>query len=648
MLGSKVDRPRHEASADTRRTQQHRQAVSDDIYTALTHQIQNVTDAPIHKARLRIPLDLGIHILDSISHKLHSVYITEGTRLHQLLQVPLNQHTDAPWINNYLGVHLRECRDKRQFELELPRALEQLRSWSIGEIEGHDDEGLGLIVCLGQLLTWLCHSNGTDHTSFAYAIFTSLDDSVSMALSWSHRERTFSIQPGPRFLWLLWAAVELSFRLSCVHGQLHKDIRDKTVGYIDQLLNALLEAGFSGVEEDLNAARAGHPITNDIIDIWVCVIHVSQSVKIEQSEGLSLWSRIEVIFKNAERLPRSPLERSESIWMAVFTITALSQFTDRGTVDEHPLLSSHWPLVSLAVSSINLHAGDDAKYSSRVLRKRDLFIRGLLARCLILNIQWGWKLTASVELLNDLCEIFRSRQFSRLHGESLRLPLFLTETEGFHLVEHFDVHDSGHDLFLKLIIRADHDLRAHSTSEVPQKQTKKLLSMMLPVSTAQFTENKPPSGRDLSKLYNRYASVMVAAHLDFANFRSRTQQAQRYSDFRVADWKSRHANIRVMTLFGLAAMTNGLPMEDVLLWQSTICTFLLSEVRELEAHMTDVKIPRLKFHQERLALCVQMALGSVRFVYERMSEPGWKPKMPALPNPSMLQTGVCSNLASLC
>jgi hypothetical protein len=590
-----------------------------DLLVALTKPTnhENVQDGA--RISSRIMLDLSIPLLDSSTHKLCSTYICQGTRLVQLLRTDSREDADHPWLNNYLGVDLQSCKNTELFETQLPVAFRQLHKWSMGEIDCRPRDGIELIASLGRLLSWLCRGYLGDTRYLTKTVCRGIDDLLSSISRRPPSNARLSIAAGNRALWLYWVAVELSFRLWIASDDTNTEVGNKLDEYIDRLLDALLETSFPDIEKHLNEADYDRPIRNDLIDIWICVIHLLQHRSLASKDGL--WSRVTRVLVTARWLPESALERSELMWMAAFALTALSQFTSLGVVTAHPVLNAHWPLISLAVSSIHLGAAEDEKHDSRLRRKRDLFIRGLLARCLLLRTRWAWKLATSVELLNELCEIFRTRQFSCLQGESPDFPLFLTDSKGYAHIHNFDARDSGFDLFLKLIVTAVHDLRAYAPPEPAVKQTKKLLSMALPVATAQFTQSKPPTGRELSRLYNRYSAVLVAAQLDELSptaFRMRVLHARRYSHFENADWKSRHANIRAFMHFATTAVERGLPRGEVISWLMSIHSQLLAEVQNLEAQSRTSINPELEIQTIQVVQCVQLVVGSVRSIFERM------------------------------
>lgn len=567
----------------------------------------------------RAILDLSIPLLDPTTHRLRSNYICQGTRLIQLLREEPREDTDHPWLNNYLEVDLQSCKNAGHFEVQLSIALRQLRKWALGEIRCRPRDGTELIASLGRLLFWLFREHPEDAHHLIQIVQRSLANLLSSVLGRPHCNPRLSGEMGNRYLWLYWVAVELSFRLWTASDCRCENVGSELDGHIDRLLGALLEASLPDIAGHLNEADCSRPIQSDLIDIWVCVIHLLQHTSLNSQHGL--WTRVTRILVTAPWLPTSSLERGELMWMAAFVITAISQFTSLGVVADRPVLDAHWPLISLAVSTICLSVEDDEKHDPHIQQQRDLFIRGLLARCLLLRTRWAWKLTTSVELLNELCEIFRSRQFSCLRGESPDFPPFLADSKACAHFHDFDASDSGFGLFLKLIVRAVQDLRAYATPETASKQTKKLLSMVIPVATAQFTQLKPPTGQELSRLYNRYSAVLVAAQLDEPSataFRMRVLHARRYSDFQYADWESRYANIRALAHFANTAIERGETQEEVISWLMSIHSQLLVEVHSLEAQSSNPVHPQLNTQAVQVILCVQLVVGFVRCVFERM------------------------------
>ncbi|KAF9511341.1 hypothetical protein BS47DRAFT_1298948 [Hydnum rufescens UP504] len=228
-------------------------------------------------------------------------------------------------------------------------------------------------------------------------------------------------------------------------------------------------------------------------------------------------------------------------------------------------------------------------------------------------------MAGSVEVINQLSEIFRVRQFAGLTGESPNFPLFITKDDSDSTFEHYNPRDAAFDLLLKLVLRAVLDLRKAPVESNPSKQIRRLLSMVVPVGTAQFSRDNPPIDDDLSRLYNRYSSVLLAFRLDptTKTMRSRIQQAQRYSDFKIADWKSRQATIRAMMYFAIGVVKAGLELKDTIEWLSAINGSLLADFKQAECALKiDPIDPRAKEQRSQILIAVQLSLGAIRFVLQ--------------------------------
>jgi hypothetical protein len=237
----------------------------------------------------------------------------------------------------------------------------------------------------------------------------------------------------------------------------------------------------------------------------------------------------------------------------------------------------------------------------------------------------------------------------RLDGGSPNFPLFITKDDSDSGFEHYNPSDAAFDLLLKLDLRAVLDLRRAPEESSSSKQIRRLLSVVIPVETARFSRDNPPIDDELSRLYNRYSSVLLAFRLDTTakTMRSRIQQAQRYSDFRVADWKSRHATIRAMMYFAIAIVKAGLELKDVIEWLSSINGSLLVDFKQADhALRIDPTDPRAKEQRSQILVAVQLSLGAVRFVLQSFNSSSHYAN--TYPDPSFLQTGTqCAVLSIL-
>lgn len=576
----------------------------------------------------RIALDLRLPVLERASHSLGSV-IFHGTRLAQLLREP-TEAEDTLWLNNYLGVDLHGCKEAGIFAARLPFALSQLSLWAVGSLEEYGaDEAFELIHSLGKLVSW--HTRNLLSPSsegLVHSLPSLMSENFDVMVHWLAENPEEDKRLEHRSLWVYWMRTELLFQVFRVR-EAQETVWSSALEYwIDQLLAKLLRVGFSGIIRSLRRADGTSPIYNHCIDVWVSLIHLHDILHRHFGKS-SLWERLLI---QLTHLPRQPSQlRGELIWAVALTLTTLSRFSVLGTVTETPMLPACWPLISLAIKEVILSDDPTTSLDLGGLRKRDLYLRGLLARCLLLRTRWKWSLSDSFDLLNELRHVFASRQFKGLHGEPPGFSMFITNPIEANLANEFH-RDSAFDFFLKLIILAIQDGRSERSVEEASKLSKKLLSMALPVSYVQFDREHPPTEQQLSGLYNRYSVALVVAKLDATTFAARVRQARRYSDFGVADWSSREANIRAVMYFAMAAVQSRVALGDVTSWMRSIDEHLINELRQhpLGPH----EAQKNEFHTQLLRM-IQLSLGSRRLLFESMIAT----EQPVYPDPELLIAG---------
>ncbi|KAF8315390.1 hypothetical protein DL93DRAFT_891006 [Clavulina sp. PMI_390] len=429
-----------------------------------------------------------------------------------------------------------------------------------------------LISDLGRTLTWICYDDPNIVSVLRQDLIPALEVCLTRVKRWSSDNASLSQASGYRYVWVYWLAIEQAYRLMLAAND------DWTTGhfinaFLTQAVDALLRIGFSSIVDDLNNHQ---PIRNNVADVWVCIIHLLQAPGFKKHPGI--WSLVINIVQRASWLPSDPLGGSEVIWKAAFGITALSQFSPSGRLLQAPLLAAAWPLVEAATSPIFFGIDRDGSTGASVLEERDLYLRGILGRCLLLRLRWRWDLSDALDVLHCLGHIFRSRDFCGLHGESCGFPPFLTQFGQFSLVEVFDPDDAGYDIFLKLVVLAISDLRS-SPSHGAENGVKKLMSTLTPVSTTNFTPSSPPaSERHLAKLYNLYSSILTAAHVDplgAQGFTRRLRQAFIVSNFQTADMMSRSVIVRAVGLFCTEALRKGYPLVNIISWWEEILAQVL-------------------------------------------------------------------------
>jgi Mus7/MMS22 family len=426
---------------------------------------------------------------------------------------------------------------------------------------------------------------------------------------------------------LYWFAVEMHLRLVYAHLQRTRLMENATgtttqaaEQYCVQLLRRLLEYGLDRTIGLLQNGQLSDttPSNLRILELWICVFHVAPFLTSIPVSGTSkptppFWRVVEAAMDAQSNKPDSQLYESERIWRTIFNLCAVSQFSLEGFSTSATRLEAHWPVVKKALACIRLSADvrDNSKPAS-TLHKRDTYLRLVTARCFLLCTRWNWRLNDADDVFQELCAIFRSRQFSNLLGEPDDFPTFIREGK----LTFLDAHrkdDTAFSLFLKLIVRAAKDF--HEMDGIPRiKATKlvRLLNLAVPVGSTSFTKNAPPIGQGLSMLYNRYSATFVAIYVDPSakHVRSRLQQVRRYVAFKDADCDSRTAAIRSMMHVAILLRHLSEPLDDVLSWASEMIDDLIGELTSIQARDGDPT----QNAKEELVVLVQLLLGSIRMI----------------------------------
>jgi Mus7/MMS22 family len=427
---------------------------------------------------------------------------------------------------------------------------------------------------------------------------------------------------------LYWFAVEMHLRLVYTY-QKRGSMSDRATPtitthtaeqYCVQLLCRLLEYGFDRTIGLLQNGQLNNTISSNLraLEFWICIFHVApyfknHPVNIKTKPVPPFWRLVEAGMDGQANRPDSQLYESERIWQTIFSLCAVSQFSLEGLSTSTPRLEAHWPIVRKALRCIRLSADvrDNSKPTS-TLHKRDTYLRLVTARCFLLCTRWNWRLNEADDMFQELCAIFRSRQFSNLLGEPDDFPTFIREgNEAF-----LDVHqpnDTAFGLFLKLIVRASKDfLQMDGVGRLRGAKLARLLSLAVPVGSTSFTKNTPPTGQGLSMLYNRYSAIFVSISVDSSSkhIRSRLQQVRRYIAFRDADYDSRTAAIRSMMHIAILLRHLNKPLDDILLWASEMIDDLIEDTVSSQVRSGG---PAQR-EKDQLVVLVQLLLGSIRII----------------------------------
>ena len=429
-----------------------------------------------------------------------------------------------------------------------------------------------------------------------------------------------------RPLTLYWFAVEIHLRLVYARQKRVRQTEDTSSAtshaagqFCVQLLRRLLEYGLNRTIGLLQNGRLQDTTSSNLraLELWICIFHVAPfltnlSVSVA-SKPTPFWQVVEAAMDAQSNKPDSQLYESERIWRMTFSLCVVSQFSLEGLSTSTARLEAHWPIVKRALKCIRLSADvrDNSKSASTLL-KRDTYLRLITARCFLLCTRWKWCLNDADDMFQELCAIFRSRQFSNLLGEPDDFPAFIRlgyET----LLDTHQKDDTAFSLFLKLIVHAAKDflkVEGPTSNRLRRGKLVRLLNLAVPVGSTTFTKDAPPTGQELSMLYNRYSAIFVAIFVDSSatNIRSRLQQIRRYISFKDADSDSRAASIRSMMHLGILLRHLNKPLDDILSWASSMLDNLLAE--STSDKVQDDNPGQSTINE--LVVLVQLLLGSIR------------------------------------
>ncbi|KAG7093821.1 hypothetical protein E1B28_007461 [Marasmius oreades] len=335
-----------------------------------------------------------------------------------------------------------------------------------------------------------------------------------------------------------------------------------------------------GISKALSHVRNNKHLTDSssmsqrIAELWVCLFHVTP--------GNAFWKLVEDVFQ--DRMGDGDgLDTSEAIWSSLSGLCALAQFTVHGVTTSNSRLPPAWNIVSLALKQVRLGADHniDDHLSSKTLQTRDRYIRLLMARCFLLNSLWKWKLDspASSTVLNQLLEIFRSRNFANLVGEKKPdFPAFFS-THNWRLCSQYNENDTAFELYLKLIVQAAGGAETDGLGgRIVSPRIRKLLSLVTPQSALTFGIDGS-SSPDVSMLYNRVAAVSLTIYLDPSTHASRLSHARKYINFQEADANTRTVFIQCLMRLSMLMVISRIPMTETFAWFGDIGNVLAREVK---------------------------------------------------------------------
>ncbi|KAL5513076.1 hypothetical protein ACEPAH_3474 [Sanghuangporus vaninii] len=392
---------------------------------------------------------------------------------------------------------------------------------------------------------------------------------------------------------VMWFIVDLATRVLAAVQREGGDIDTDQCQWkvaVSLLLNTLIEYGVESALAPIEKRDMSSPTTQlRAAELWVCMIHLLSQAN--RFSGASLdgngvfWSVILQTVKGKKARAMSNIGFSEHLWKLVFGLCALSHFSSHGIATSEPRLAPCWDVVGLALDTIRLtyDKTEDAKIPRESLKRRDKYVRMVVARCFMLGTKWKWPLRDANVVFKKLVDIFRSRNFGNLLGEESEFPAFL-RYQNIELLNELQRSDSAFGVYLKLVMQAARAEPAGSRSDSRTKsRLMKLLSLVVPLSGVPFSRINVPTTDELSMLINRFSAIIIAILVDGkenANIQHRIDQARRFVNFIDTDDRSRDVCIKAAMHITIAASHLTLEPKLPLQWLGEMCQTLLEEFQK--------------------------------------------------------------------
>ena len=584
-----ASRPRFEPAPPKKRKDYEKTHSTSTVFEQRPHNAQSTSvypqalDARENNIK-HITCDLDIKRLHSGRSFGQSTYIRKGW-LHELVNIEyatVENNTEPP-ATILCRFELGPTMGIENLCLALPRLLDALFESATDILDSDSDilseEWKPGFRVVSLIISWYLRNSGDSEKTMLRETISKEVQRIANLID----KHSVSFIEKP-ILSLCWFLVELSTRTStplptAYHGlSLSLRVTSKV------LMQLLLRLGIHKISELLQGdgiLDESSPIQY-ATELWVCLIHVllgTPKEGVPKSKSHPFWTVFMDAFPTVhDRDSSRSFKASEDVWLTIFTICTLSQFSVHGMVTAEPRLPAFWDLVAYGLKTICLTENEDhLRLQSPVLRKRDHYVALVVARCGHLRHAWNWRLDEGSAMFNQLSEIFRSRNFANLRHEEDCLPKFFKHTD-WNLLSVHDSKDTAFSGFLKLILQADRDEVNNGRKSA---KLKKLLSLAVPLRSLSFTSSQPPHGRDLSMYYNRLSAIALALSLDASDHDERINKARNYLAFSSADTKTRHAVLCGLERLAVLMVKRDIGLSALLDWVEEVGKSLDAELKEV-------------------------------------------------------------------
>ncbi|KAJ3515760.1 hypothetical protein NLJ89_g1556 [Agrocybe chaxingu] len=556
---------------------------------SLLDQFSN-SSQPKESNSVHIAVDLNICRLPSGKSLSPSSYIRRG-RLHELTNVVFgNREPPAPVSTILRGYDIGPTMGVEKLCSLLPKLCDSFLDFSGGLPDPDFDE---LVVqwkqvahVLPHLVSWYLKTS--EETYKALLRETVEREILRLVDELEKSTLTFIDIP---VLTTAWFAVDMASRLLSFPSTLPSSsgLPRPLKASSTLLMRFLLQSDIRKVSDVVQSDNGLDNRSRDAYaaELWVCLIHLlngtTQEVQTKAPKSYAFWTILTDLVQAKVKIfnAAQSLKVSENIWLTIFTVCSLSQFSIHGMTTGEPRLPACWDLVALALKTIRLtDSAEQLRDLNPVkLQLRDRYVGLVTSRCAHLREKWHWRLDDGSPMFNQLAEIFRSRNFANLrHEDEKKMPKFFVARNWEYLSAYSSL-ETAFSIFLKLIVQAAQD-DEKNTGRKSSAKVKKLLSLAVPLGSLPFSKTNPPTRRDFTMYWNRLSAVAVSIFLDQNDYEDRTKKARHYVAFEDADYTTRHLIICGIVRLTALLITRGIQVTAMIEWIEHIAKTLQPEVKE--------------------------------------------------------------------
>ncbi|WFC99992.1 hypothetical protein MYAM1_002739 [Malassezia yamatoensis] len=397
-------------------------------------------------------------------------------------------------------------------------------------------------------------------------------------------------------LCLLWFRVAIAYRVYSITNEIGTDLG--VIEAAQPLMVHLLARGIHKTMASVCASQSDE-INDRCAELWIGLIYVLDSV------DHSFYDVLDAALDDWQvNAPVSPLIASERVWYMIFAMSVLARFgAAAGVVRSSAAMPSSWMLIHRALSlQLRFDSRVEAAAPRALLRRRDAYLRTVLARCLLLVDRFAWSLHDADVVLGRLFDWLDTHKLGDLPTETDHdFAPFLRRYNLALLYE--GPSGNAFQRFLQLLARVGKHLFEHDK----QRQLARIFSRMTPVRIMPFSREYPPTSAERAMLFNHYSLVMLFLHFVPQSALQRLRQIRSFLDFPSADRISQITCIRAMVYCGTLFRHHNLCLAPIIAWFVEVCRASTKEVR-----MIPDRDDRRAVHRQKES--VRVLLGVVRGV----------------------------------